>query len=67
MEDGDDFGHIDVVLASINFKLPIHGILEHTSLLKRNFTIQALSGLEMLQLDSKVIKQMHEEHPQAFN
>ena len=27
MSDGDDFGHCDVVLSSINYNLPILGIL----------------------------------------
>lgn len=35
LRDGEDFGHDDIVLHSINLGQNIVGILDHTSILKR--------------------------------
>jgi len=48
MTTGQEFGHIDMINISIRNDLQIVDVLRHKTLLKRSFTVQALTKLELL-------------------
>lgn len=66
LQEGDDFGQIDIVTSSMETNTPITKVLDNTEGLNRQFTVQALSDCELLMLSIKSLKQMSIEFFDAF-
>lgn len=66
VNEGDDFGQLDIMSCSVDHQLSITDILKSTEALIRQFSVQALSDIEVFSLDLISLGRMSQEFYEGF-